>query len=77
MNFVFSPWLTFTITLRFMYRFNTLATDIDSLTPGLDEHVVRLRFGRRVFQKKKAIFLGALHSIVDSVANALLSITIT
>jgi hypothetical protein len=47
-----------------------MATDIDSLAPGLDGHAIRLGI------KKRKIFFRCIHQpIVDSVAKALLNIT--
>jgi hypothetical protein len=45
-----------------------MATDIGSLAPGLDGHVVRLGINARGYEKHggRQLFLGASLSIVDS-----------
>jgi hypothetical protein len=40
------------ITLLFLTRFNRMATDMDSLTAGVDGHLVRLRIGYKGLQKQ-------------------------
>jgi hypothetical protein len=39
--------LTSVIALLFLSRFNRLATDLGSVAPGMDGHVVRLGIGGR------------------------------
>jgi hypothetical protein len=72
--------LTFAFCINAPF-FQQMATDIGSLAPGLDEHVVKIGIGRKGLRRNgktvAIFFLGApTFSNVESVAIALPNITI-
>jgi hypothetical protein len=54
---IMSTLTSFIITLLFLTRFNRMATDIGSLAPGLDGHVVRSGIGREGLRKTSHFFI--------------------
>jgi hypothetical protein len=76
------PWLTFAFCIIAPFshsRSDGMTTDIDSLAPGLEAHVLRLGIGTKRLQKTcenpHSSFRCTHFSIVDSVSIAVLNIT--